>query len=130
MVIWPLALLLAITCFKYSNELCKTILNIYVSRAFQWYKELFNQMSFDSWNYFRKIQESMGIPTPKVGAHLGVCGLILSHSLTFPWPWNVTPGFHSWLTPLQALVLVASPRLGSQHRLLLHPWLLYPKIDA
>jgi hypothetical protein len=34
-------------CFKYSNGLCKPILDIYVSIAFQWYKELFNPMSFD-----------------------------------------------------------------------------------
>jgi hypothetical protein len=29
-------------------------------------------MSFDPYNRSLKIQESIGIPTPKVGAHLGV----------------------------------------------------------
>jgi hypothetical protein len=27
----------------------------------------------------------------------------------------VTPGLHSWSTPLQALALIVSPRLGLQH---------------
>jgi hypothetical protein len=58
------------------------ILNIYISKAFQWYKELFHPMSFDAWNCFLKIQDSVRTPTPKVGVHLGVCGLIPSHSLT------------------------------------------------
>jgi hypothetical protein len=39
-------------------------------------------MSFDSYNCTLKIQESIETPTPKVRAHLGVCGLIPSHSLT------------------------------------------------
>jgi len=79
-------------CFKYSNGSCKPILDIYVLRDFQWYEKLFNQMGFDPCNCFLKIWESIGIPTPKVGAHLGVTGFILSHSLTLPKAWNVTPG--------------------------------------
>jgi len=48
-------------------------------------------MNFDPSNYFLKIWNSIGIPTPKVGIHLGMCGLILSHYLThsthtFPCP--------------------------------------------
>jgi len=34
-------------CFKYSNGTCEPISDIYVPIAFQWYKELFNPMSFD-----------------------------------------------------------------------------------
>ncbi len=34
-------------CFKYSNGLCKSILDIYISIYFQWYK-YFNSMGFDS----------------------------------------------------------------------------------
>jgi hypothetical protein len=49
--------------------------NIYVSRAFHWYKEHFNPISFDPWNCLLKIQESIGTPTPKLGVHLGVWGL-------------------------------------------------------
>ncbi len=70
-------------CYKYSNGSCKPILDIYVSRTFQWYNELFNSMSFDPWNPSLKIWESIGILTFKVGVHLGVCGFIPSHSFTF-----------------------------------------------
>jgi len=78
-------------CFKYSNGSCKSILNIYVLRYFQWYKELFNSMSFDPCNRPLKIWESIGTPTPKVRAHLGVWGFIPSHSLTLLRIWNVIP---------------------------------------
>jgi len=71
-------------CFKYPNGSCDPILNIYVSRTFRWYKKLFNLMSFDSCNCFLKIQKSIKILILEVGAHLGVCGFILSHSPTFP----------------------------------------------
>jgi hypothetical protein len=43
------------------------------------------------------------------------CGFIPSHSATFLGTWNVILGFHSWLAPLQALALVASPSLGLRH---------------
>jgi len=101
-------------CFKYLNGSCNPILGIYVSRTFQWYKKLFNSMSFDPCNYPLKIWESIGTLIPKVRAHLGVCGFIPSHFLTFPWTWNVTPGLHFWPAPLQALTLVANPRLRLQ----------------
>jgi len=90
--------------FNDPNGSCELILDIYVLRAFQWYKKRFNPMSFDPYNCSLKIQKSIKTLTPKVGAHLGVWGFILSHSPTFP--------LHSWPTPLQALALVASQRLG------------------
>jgi hypothetical protein len=34
-------------CFKYSNGTCEPNLNIYVLRAFQWYKKIFNPNIFD-----------------------------------------------------------------------------------
>jgi hypothetical protein len=34
-------------CFKYPNGSCKLIFTIYAPRAFQWYKDSFNPMSFD-----------------------------------------------------------------------------------
>jgi len=49
---------------------------------------------------------------PKVGAHLGVWGFILSHSPTLSGAWNVIIRLRSGPTPLQALALVANPRLG------------------
>jgi hypothetical protein len=63
-------------CFKYPNGSSELILDIHVSRAFQWHKKLFNSMIFDPYNHLLKIQESTRIPIPKVGAHLGVWGFI------------------------------------------------------
>jgi hypothetical protein len=80
-------------CFRYPNGSCEPILDIYVPRTFQWYKELFNLMSFDPYDHSLKIQESIGIPTPKVGAHLGMWKFIPSHSLTLSRAWNVIFGF-------------------------------------
>jgi hypothetical protein len=34
-------------CYKYLNGSYEPILNIYILRYFQWYKEVFNLMSFD-----------------------------------------------------------------------------------
>jgi hypothetical protein len=56
------------------------IFNIYVPKAFQWNKEIFNPMGFDPFNHSLKIWKSIGTPTPKVGAHLGMWGFIPSHS--------------------------------------------------
>jgi hypothetical protein len=99
-------------CFKYSNGTWEPILDIYFPIDFQWYKKFFNPMNFDLCNCSLKIQESIGTPIPKVGTHLGVCGFIPSHPPTLLRVWNVIRGLHSWPTPLQALALVASPRLG------------------
>jgi hypothetical protein len=38
-------------------------------------------MSFGPYNRSLKIRESIGAPIPQVGAHLGMWGFILSHSL-------------------------------------------------
>ncbi len=69
-------------CCKYLNKSCKPILNTCVLKDFQWYKEVFNPMSFDYWNYYLKIPDSISIPIPKMGVHLGVCEFIPSHSHT------------------------------------------------
>jgi hypothetical protein len=98
--------------FKCPNGSCEPILNIYVPRAFQWYKEFLNPMGFDSYNRILNIQESIGIPTPKMEAHLGGWRFIPSHFPTLLGAWDVTLELLSWPTPLQTLVQVASPRLG------------------
>jgi len=95
-------------CIKYSNESYKPFLDIYVSISFQWYKELFNPMIFYPWNYSLKIWKCIKTPIPKMGAHLQVCGLILSHSLTLSGSVNVIPKLHSRPSPFQALTLVTS----------------------
>ncbi len=55
----------------------------------------------------------------QVGAHLGVWGFIPLHPPTLLGACNVTHGFHFWPAPLQALTLVASPRLRLQQLMLL-----------
>jgi hypothetical protein len=99
-------------CFKCPNGSYKIVLNIYVSRALQWYKEFFHPMSFDPFNCLLKIWKSIGTLIPKVGIHLGMWGFIPSHFPTLPKAWNVTPMLHSWPALSQALALVMSPRLG------------------
>ncbi len=48
-------------CFRCPNGRCKPILDIYVSITFQWYKELFEVMSFDPCNCAVKIRESIWV---------------------------------------------------------------------
>ncbi len=110
MAIWLPAFLLAITCFNYQNGSWETILNIYVLRDFQWFKELFNPMGFDPYNYSLKIQESIKIPTPKVRAQLGVWRFIPSHSPTNPHSWSMKRD--SWVSFLARTF--ASPCLGHE----------------
>jgi hypothetical protein len=87
-------------CFKYPNGSYEPILDIYVSRAFQWYNKLYNSMNFNFWNRSLKIRESIEIPIPKVGTHLGMCEFFPSHSPTFWRTWNATPKLHFQPTPL------------------------------
>jgi hypothetical protein len=89
--------------FRCPNEPWKPILDIYVPRAFQWYKERYKPLSFDPWNRSLKFRESIGTPFPKVGVALGVWGFTPSHFPTFPGVCDVTHGL-SWLAPLQTLV--------------------------
>ncbi len=90
--IWLLAFFLAIT-YVLSTPMGHEIpFKTYKFQELsQWYKGIFNPMSFDPWNRFLKIRESITTPTLKVRAHLGMWGLIPSHSPTLSWAWNVTP---------------------------------------
>jgi hypothetical protein len=101
-------------CFKYPNGSCELISNIYILIDF--HKELFNPMSFDPYKRSLEIQKSIETSIPKVGVHLWVCGFIPSHSFTLLRAWNVIRRLHFWHATLQALALVASPRLGLWHR--------------
>ncbi len=83
--------------------------------GFIWYKEIINPMGFDLCNCFLKIRESIRTPIPKMRTHLGVWVFIPSHFLTLPGAWDVIPRLPSWLALLQALALVASPRLKLQY---------------
>jgi hypothetical protein len=102
-------------CFRCSNGLCEPISNIYIPRAFQWYKERLNPKKNYPCNHSLKIRESTGTLTPKMGVPLGVWGFIPSHPFTLSGTGNETLGLPSWPTLLQALALVVSPRLGLRH---------------
>jgi len=101
-------------CFRCSNGWWELILDIYVPRVFQWYKERFNSLIFDPCNYPLKIWESIGTRTPKMEVHLGVWGFIPSLFCIFR-SMKCDSWAHFWLAPLQALALVTSPRLGMRH---------------
>ncbi len=53
-------------CFRCPNGWCELILDIYVLKDFQWYKECFNPLRFDLCNRPLKIRKSTGSLTPKV----------------------------------------------------------------
>ncbi len=88
-------------CFKCQYGSCKTILDIYVPRAFQWYKKLFNPMGF---NPLQLLSKNLGVHgdsnSQSWSSFLRVWGFIPSHSLTFPKTWDVIPGLPSWPAPL------------------------------
>jgi hypothetical protein len=97
-------------CLRCPNGQCETILDIYFSIAFQWYKELFEPMGFDRCNCALKIWESIGTPTPNMGVHLRVWRFIPSHSLALLGAWNVTLELPSWLATLQPPCLGREPK--------------------
>jgi hypothetical protein len=77
---------------------------IYISIAFQWYKEVLNPFGFDPCNHSQNIQKSTRTITLKMKFPLGVWGFIPSHFLSLL-------GFLFWPATLHALALVVSPRL-------------------
>ncbi len=101
-------------CFRCPNGQYEPILDIYVPRAFHWYKKLFNPWSFDPLNRPLKIWESTGTPTPKVELPWGVGVHSLTPSHTFG---SILCNFWlpSWPVTLQILALVTSPRLRLRH---------------
>jgi hypothetical protein len=66
-------------CFKYPNGSYELILDIYVSRDFQWYKELFNSMSFDPLQSISENSEVHWNSNSQSGSPLGS---VWVHSLT------------------------------------------------
>jgi hypothetical protein len=59
-------------CLRYPNEQCEPILDIYVSIAFQRYKERNKPLRFDPSTRTLKFRESTGTPSPQMGVALGV----------------------------------------------------------
>jgi hypothetical protein len=91
-------------CFKCPNEQCEPILDIYIPRTLQSYKERHKTLSFDPWNCSLKFLDSIENPSPKVGVALEVWGFIPSYFFTFSGVCDVTPrlplGPHNLATPL------------------------------
>jgi hypothetical protein len=58
--------------FRCPNEQCEPILDIYVSRSFQWYKERNTPLRFDPSTRTLKFRESTGTPSLQMGVALGV----------------------------------------------------------
>jgi len=84
--------------------------HLHFKKFFQRYK--INSMNFDPPNHSLKIWESLEIPIPKMGTHLGVCGLISSRFLAFlkvqMWFPSCTFGLHLSMP----FALVTSLRIG------------------
>ncbi len=88
---------------KYSNGSWYPILDIYILKYFQWYKEILNPMNFEPSNCSLKIWDSVRIPNSQSGSPLGS---VWAHSITLfhtPGSVNVTAKLHSWLAPFHAL---------------------------
>jgi hypothetical protein len=92
-------------CFRCPNGSCEPISDIFVPRAFQWYKKNFNPMSFYPCNRLIKIQQSIGTLTPKMGNHLGVWGF-------FPHALLHSREHEMWLSGLILARTFANPCLG------------------
>ncbi len=98
-------------CFRYPNGSCEPILNIDVPKYSEWYKKYLNIMSLVPWSRFLKVQKFVRTLTPKVRSSFGsveVDSLTLSYT---PRSMRCDSEASSWPAPLQALALVASPRL-------------------
>ncbi len=101
-------------CFRCLNEQCEPILDIYVSRAFQWYEECHKSLNFDPSNCSLKFWESTGTPSPKVGVVLGVWMFTPSHFLTLPGVCDVTPRLPLGPQPCNVFALIPGLPLGPQ----------------
>jgi hypothetical protein len=104
-------------CFRCPNEQWEHILDIYASRAFQWYKKCHKTLRFDPCNGSLKFWESTGTPSPKVGVALGVWVFTPLHSLTL----SYTPGLSLILVPGLALALALGLPLALAPELPLGP---------
>jgi len=118
-------------CFKCPNEQWEPILDIYVPKDFQWYKERHKPLSFDPWNCSLKFWKSTRTPSPKVGVALGVWGFIPSYSLIFFY----TPRSmwcDSWASSLARTLATSLPWLPgfflARNLVTPLPWLQAPKL--
>ncbi len=97
-------------CFRCPNGWCEPIIDIYASIDFQWYKELFETMSFDPYNRALKIWESISDSNSQHGSSFGS---VRVHSLTLfalPGTCEVTPRSLSWPATLRPPCLGCEPK--------------------
>jgi hypothetical protein len=101
-------------CFSCPNGSCEPTLNIYVPRAFQWYKSFLIHWILTLVIAFWKLEIHWDSNSQN-GSSLGI---VRVHSLTLfctPRSMKCDSQTQSWPAPLQTLALVASPRLGLWH---------------
>jgi hypothetical protein len=97
-------------CFRCPNEQFESILDIYTSIAFQWYKFFFQAMGFDLWNCALKIWESFWDSNSQHGSSLGS---VRVHALTLfalLGTCEMTPRSPFCLTTLQPPCLGREPK--------------------
>ncbi len=94
-------------CFRCPNGQYKPILNIYIPRAFQWYKEHLKPLRFDPCNCPLKIRKSTGTPTPKVELPRGCEG-------SFPHTLLHSREYVVWLMASFLAHNLANPRFGRE----------------
>jgi hypothetical protein len=70
-------------CFRCPNGSCEPILDIYVPRAFQWYKKLFNPLGFDLIIIFQKFRNPLGVHWDSNCQNGSSFESVRVHSLTF-----------------------------------------------
>jgi hypothetical protein len=95
-------------CFRRPNDQCEPILEIYVPRAFRWYKERNNPLRFDPSTRPLKFQGPPGLPLPKWELPWECeCSLTLPRT-------SLNSRASSLLgpQPCNPFALVASPKLG------------------
>jgi len=97
-------------CFRCPNEQCEPILDIYVPRAFQWYKERHKPLSFDP---SKLVSEVLGVPRDSISQSGSCLGSVRVHSLTLSYTpasmWcDARASF--WPEPLQPLCLGREPK--------------------
>ncbi len=109
-------------CFRCSNEPSEPILDMYVPRALQWYKERHRTLIFDPCNCSLKFWESTGTPSLKWELPWECEGSLPhtpSHFLTLPGVCDVTPGLP--LNPQSCNAFALIPGLPSSWLATLQP---------
>jgi len=112
-------------CCKYSNESHEPILNIFVSRTFQWYK-IFNPMNFDPSNCSLNIR----IPRDSKFQSGSPLGNVWARSITFFYTLesvNVIPELRFWPSPFHAHYLGCEPmvRVVTHIAFVTNHWILW-----